>query len=106
MLAASLKYIITIETSTVVQDLIGNSTSEWSRLGLRKANVIYGSGAKGFDSDVSADLNSSSVTFIFRHIANLTQDCRILFEGNTYTITSVEKLRRREGYKVITQRYE
>ena len=104
MLAASLKYIITIQTRTLSQGSIGETIESWTDLGSRRAQVLYGGGAKILENEYPANNNTSQVTFIFRHIAALTYDCRIIFEDETYNIESIERLRRREGYKVITSR--
>ena len=104
MLAASLKYIITIQTSSISQGDTGENTKVWTDLGQRRAMVLYGGGTKFLENDYPAQINASTVTFIFRHIDSLTYQCRIVFEDENYTIESIEKLRRREGYKVITSR--
>jgi head-tail adaptor len=106
MLSASLKDVITIQVPTEAQDGIGNVTTTWATLGTRRAQVLYNAGTKFEETDIDAELHSSSVTFIFRHIEGLTHKCQIVLDAQDYTITSIEKLRRREGFKVITRRRE
>ena len=106
MLAASLKDVITIKVPTETQDLVGNVVQTFATLGTRRARVIYGSGTQLEETDIDAQLHSSSVTFIFRHIENLTHKCTITLDSDVYIIQSIEKLRRREGFKVIALRRE
>jgi head-tail adaptor len=79
MLAAALKELITIQVPTRSQDAIGSTIDTWVDLGTRRAQVLYDNGNKSFENDISAELSSSNVTFIFRHIEGLTHDCQILF---------------------------
>ena len=106
MLAANLKDIISIEAPTEGKDSIGNVTTTWATLGERRAQVLYNAGTKFEETDIDAELNRSSVTFIFRHIEGLTHKCKIVLDEDDFIITSIEKLRRREGFKVVTRRRE
>ena len=106
MLAASLKDVITIKVPTETQDIVGNVVQSFATLGTRRARVIYGSGRQFLDTDIDAQLHSSNVTFIFRHIDNLTHKCTITLDGDVFIIQSIEKLRRREGHAVVTLRRE
>lgn len=106
MLAASLKETITIQNPTETKDTIGNVTTTWATLGTRRAKVTYGTGRKFNDTDLSEDLHSSDVEFEFRHIEDMTHKSRIVFDSDNFGITSIEKLRRREGFKVKTNRRE
>ena len=106
MLAASLKYSITIQKKTLSQDTLGTSTETWATHKTVKSNVFYGSGIKGYETEQEENIHSYSVTFIFRHLHDFGYDCRIQFDNEIYDIISIEKLRRRDGFKVITERRE
>lgn len=106
MLSAYLKYSITIRKKTMTADTLGAVKPTYASLGTRRSDVIYGGGAKVFDGDQSGNVHTYTVTFIFRYIENFDYDCDIVFDGDVYDIKSIEKLRRREGFKVITERRE
>ena len=104
MLAASLKHIITIEKRTTAADTLGSVTETWTTLGERRASVLHNNGGKQWDGSLGESLNDFSITFKFRYIDGLNFDCRILLDGEIYTILDIEKLRRREGFEVVTNR--
>ena len=104
MLAASLKHVITIETRTLSKDTLGSVTESWATLGTRRASVTHKGGTKNFESDLSETINDLNIVFQFRYIADLNYECRIQLDGDIYQIIDIEKLRRREGFKVVTNR--
>ena len=104
MLAASLKYKITIEKKTDSKNAIGDVTETWAKLVDRRANVFHQMGTKDFDSEVMEEINSHDMIFTFRHVADFNYDCRIIMDDIIYNIEDIEKLRRREGFKVKAMR--
>ena len=104
MLSSSLNSVIVIESRQEVKNSQGSPKFEWQIMGTRRAMVIYGSGNKGMDTNMSEMISTSNVTFIVRYIGGLNNSCRIRFDDSIYEIQSLEKLRRREGYKIVTLR--
>jgi SPP1 family predicted phage head-tail adaptor len=104
MLAAQLSEKITIQRSTVSKDGLGSPTTAWSDLRTVWARVIDNSGTKAYDSDPSIRLNLSTMTFEFRHLIGFGYDCRIIYSGEVYEVQHIIPLRRKEGFKVLTER--
>jgi head-tail adaptor len=106
MLASSLKYSITIQKKTETQDTLGSPVDTWADFKTVRSNVFYGTGVRGYESEQEESLHSYSTTFIFRHLNNFGYNCRIKFDNEIFDIISIEKIRRRDGFKVITERRE
>ena len=104
MLAADLKYNIKIEVRTESKDTFGAVTETWDTLGDRRASVKHFSGGKDFETDISDNVHSFSVSFVFRYISGFNYKCRIKLDDEIYEIQDIQLLRRREGYKVLAQR--
>ena len=104
MLTASLKHKIIIEERTESADTLGSVTYTWATLANRRASVRHTGGSKDFESDLGESVNDFRVVFQFRYLEGLNYDCRIKLEGEIYTILDIEKLRRREGHKVVAER--
>ena len=104
MLAASLKEVIIIEKRTTSKDTLGSVTESWTTLGERRASVKHMSGSKDYEGVLGETLNDFNVTFQFRYIDGLDFNCRIKLDDDIYQILDIEKLRRREGFKCVTNR--
>ena len=104
MLAASLKHNIIIEKRSKGVDTLGSVTYSWVTLAERRASVKHNNGGKRWDGELSESLNDFSITFQFRYLDGLDFDCRIKLDDEIYTILDIEKLRRREGFKVVANR--
>jgi len=106
MLAASLNRVITIQRKTSSKDSLGTPTETWSDLQTMRSGVYYTGGSKVWESDQQGELHLSAVVFIFRYLSNFGYDCRIKYDDDIFEITSIEKLNRRDGYRVVTRRRE
>jgi SPP1 family predicted phage head-tail adaptor len=104
MLAASLKYPITIEKKTITQDTLGSPKETWSTFKTVRAAIIYGTGARSYETEQETLLNSYTTTFMIRHLDNFGYNCRVVFDGEIFDIIAIEKLRRRDGFRIVTQR--
>ena len=104
MLAADLKYPIRIEVRTESLDTLRSVTETWDLLAERRAAIKHTGGTQNFEDDISDNVHTFNMTFIFRYVSGLNYKCRIVYEDNVYILKDIEKLRRREGYKVITER--
>ena len=78
----------------------------WLHLKYACAAVKYGSGSNNWDSDANIDVNSYTTTFTFRYLKDFDYDCEIVFDGDTYDIIGIDKIRRRKGYNVLARRRE
>jgi head-tail adaptor len=76
----------------------------YSTLAERRASVKHLSGAKNYESDLEQSVNDYRVVFQFRYLPGLNYDCRILLDDDIYVIQDIEKLRRKEGHKVVCER--
>ena len=104
MLAASLKHKIEIEKRTTSKNTLGGVTETWSLLGERRASVKHTGGNKTFEVELSESINDFNIIFQFRYIDGLDYDCRIKLDDGIYQIMDIEKLRRREGFRCVTNR--
>jgi len=85
---------------------MGTPTQTWADLKTVKSSVKYGSGTKKNVPDQEGSLHLYQVTFVFRYFIGFSYSCRIKFEGSIFNIKSIERLRRKEGFKVICERRE
>ena len=104
MLAADLKYNIKIEVRTEGKDTLGTVTETWDTLGERRASMKNMTGTSNFEDDISDNVHSFNMIFMFRYISGFNYKCRIKYEDEIYIIKNIETLRRREGYKVVAER--
>lgn len=106
ILSGNLNEKITIQKRAITYNEHHQKIPSWSTLTNILAEVRYNSGSRTWDSDININLNTYNVTFTFRYIDNFGYDCRILYDGDYYTIVSIEKIPRKVGYRVITERRE
>jgi len=106
MLAATLNRVITIQKRTLTVDTLGTPQEVWSDIRSTRSGVYYTGGSKSWESDQQQELHVSAVVFIFRYMSEFNYDCRIKYDGDIYDITSIEKLGRRDGFRVVTRRRE
>jgi len=104
MLAGSLSERITIETRTKTEDSFGTPSSTWTTLKEVSAKVTQNPGQKIFNNNPDHLYHSYNTRFEFRYLSGFNYDCRIKYEGDYYTIQSIEKLRRNIGFVVIAER--
>ena len=78
----------------------------WSELATVWAGVKQAPGNLMFDSDPDSKVHYFNTLFTIRYLEGFGYNCRIVFDSDIYTILSIDKLRRREGYNVIAERRE
>lgn len=81
---------ITIQKRDVAQNSYGESMETWVDVIKTRAGIFPMTGSEKFAGD---QFNSEITHKIhFRYVKNITPDCRILFQGRVFNITSIVNL--------------
>jgi SPP1 family predicted phage head-tail adaptor len=102
MRAGSLDRPIIFERASNVVDDAGRVTETWSRLAIRRAEIVHDE-----TSDTTGDagaVTSNVIRFRTRYMADLTLADRIGYGGNVYTIHNVVEIGRRRGLEITAKR--
>jgi head-tail adaptor len=106
MQAAVLSERIYIEKYTQSVDSMGTPTHQWVPLYEMAAAVEYGSGNQTYSPTPQQNVHSYVQSFSIRYRPEIDYNIRIKHEGIYFYPLSIEKLRRRDGYKIICERRE
>lgn len=104
MRAGSLDRPIIIERASTTVDATGKTAETWSRLAIRRAEII-----RDETSDTIGDagaLTSNVIRFRTRYMPGLTLADRIGYGGNVYAIHNVVEIGRRRGLEITAKRVE
>jgi len=85
---------IQIQTFTETSNSFGESIKSWATLFSPWAQVKYSTGSEGFVDNI--EVEGQTLTFIIRYRPGITTKMRVLFDGGTYDIESIEQPKRRE----------
>ena len=99
---------ITIQNFTAVQDETGGEILTWKDRYHVSANVTYPSTAGletylGLGEQGLQQTATRNQFFTFRWITGMNEKMRIIYEGNTYDIISIQELGRRRFLKIHGQ---
>lgn len=92
---------IVIQRATVSQNAHGEEVPTWADYKTRWAEVRYTGGAEG--QAANKETASLAVVFRFRHITDLTEKDRIVFDGNNLDIVAIISEGRKSFQTVQTE---
>lgn len=96
-----LRHAITIERKTQARKATGGLTDSWATLAgaPTRAGVVPVSGREFFSFNrVEARY---SIKAVVRHFDGLTEDDRVVFDGDNYNITYIENVEHRDRWLVL-----
>lgn len=99
MIVGRLDRRITIEQPTASQDAYGEPVESWGALATVWAQVQPLRGEERFEAQqVGAE---RTVRFRIRYRSDVTEQMRVVYDGDVYDITAVLELGRREGLEIL-----
>lgn len=101
MRAGELRETITIQQPAVIQDDYGANGIEWKNVISTRAKAIYNSGNR--QNENNEIVHNSTITFTIRYYHNVTDDMRIIWNGNKYRIVSIYKELYKQSTTIITE---
>jgi SPP1 family predicted phage head-tail adaptor len=95
------RYDIIIQNKQITRDSYGGTNEQWVDFLNLKGSVKYNSGSKGVSNEEV--FNFLAVTFI-THYRPITDDMRILFDGNKYKINFINPIGYKEGLSINAEK--
>ena len=101
MRAGDLKYVITIQQPITVQNEYGANGIDWKDVISTRAKAEQNSGNR--QNENNEIVHTYTITFTIRYYHNITDDMRIIWNGNKYRILSINKEIYKQSATIITE---
>lgn len=102
MRAGKLDRRIVLQTATYAANAVGEMVPTWSTLDTVWAEVVSLRGREYFAAAQVAE--EEQLIFRIRHRTDVTLECRITYNNETYSIQHIAELGRRQGLELIGKR--
>lgn len=102
MQAGRLRFIVEIQQRTSVRDAYGAETVTWAPVHTIRADVRFKSGMKQVNE--MQIFNAQSIEMYIRYKSDITEEMRVLLNGRTYKIASINEVDYRKTLKIDIER--
>lgn len=92
---------VVIQSATVAQDSIGAEKKTWSTLATVPAEYIPVGGSEAIAGNILQ--SQKTARFIIRYRSDVTVKNRLTFESDTWDISYLREIGRREGLEITAQ---